>query len=85
MRPVLLILILALLGCGQRGALYLPEEPASEVVTVQPTGQQAEQPSSGTETGSPEDEEEDADPGTETSDKPVAGDPGNQPSGSERP
>ena len=41
MRPVLLILTLILLGCGERGALYLPEEPVGEAVT----GQQTEQPS----------------------------------------
>jgi predicted small lipoprotein YifL len=34
MRPFLpIVLILAAAACGQRGALYLPEEPAAEPVS----------------------------------------------------
>ena len=32
MRFVLMILVLLLSGCGQRGSLYLPDEPEPEAV-----------------------------------------------------
>lgn len=49
-----ILAVLCLAGCGQKGALYLPEA-ASEVVT-RPTQTQAESPSAGAGETRPEDE-----------------------------
>lgn len=42
MRLTCLILVLLLSGCGQRGALYLPDEPQPEPV-IQTDGDPAEE------------------------------------------
>ena len=47
MRPLLLVLVLSLLGCGQRGPLYLPDQESGEAVRGPATSAEA----TGAETG----------------------------------
>jgi predicted small lipoprotein YifL len=41
MRPFLLILVLSILGCGQRGPLYLPDQGPGEAVNEPATSAEA--------------------------------------------
>jgi predicted small lipoprotein YifL len=62
MRPLLLtILVLPLLGCGQRGSLYLPEQRSSEAVNEPAAAEAPADETAPAEPGSPVGEAEEED------------------------